>query len=166
MKLSKLLPQKKWLLTIAILPCFLFSKCKKEEVLPEYYLRCKVNGLDYRPNGCTNCTQCDFLGDTTLIIGGNRDYETLGIGIKENIGIHSGSFFLNHFVGKRGDYKNGTLTNDRYFTDSLRTGQLNIDLIDKSNKIISGTFYFKAYNNLRNDSVSISEGKFRLKYNN
>ena len=144
--------------------CFVFAKCKKEEALPEYYFRCKVNGVDYRPNGCANCTQCDLLGDTTLILAANRDFENLGIGIKDNSSIKAMQFPLNGILSNRGSYKNGTLTNDRYFTDSTHTGFLNIALVDKSRKVIEGTFYFKAYNAFRGDSISVTEGKFRLKY--
>ena len=144
--------------------CFVFAKCKKEDSLPSYYFRCKVNGADYRPNGCANCTQCDLLGDTTLIIGGNRDTESLGIGINDSSYLKTGSYFLKNVIGRRADYKNGTLTNDRYFTDANYTGLLVISKLDKSTKVIEGTFYFKAYNAFRGDSISVTEGKFRLKY--
>ncbi len=166
MKAIKSLPQKKWFFIIALIPCFLFSKCKKDEVLPEYYLRCKVNGLDFQPNGCTNCTQCSLMGDTTLILGGNRDYETLGTLIKDLTIIKVGNYPLSHLNGRMADYKNSTLPVDRFFTDSTHTGILYITLLDKTNKIIQGTFNFKAFNAYRNDSVTISDGKFRLKYNN
>ncbi len=166
MKAIKLLPQKKWFFIIALLPWFLFSKCKKDEVLPEYYLRCKVNGLDFQPNGCTNCVQCNLLGDTTLIIRGNRDYETLGIVIEDHTMIKEGVYQLSGVVGRVGDYKNSTLPIDRYFTDSSHTGFWTITVLDKTKKIIQGTFNYMAFNKYRNDSITINYGKFRLKYNN
>lgn len=71
---------------------------------------------------------------------------------------------MNDIIGRRGDYKNSTLTYDRYFTDSNHTGQLNITSLDKTKRIIQGTFYYKAYNEYRNDYVNVTDGKFRLKY--
>ena len=54
--------------------------------------------------------------------------------------------------------------NDIYKTDSRHTGELQITTLDKTNKIIQGTFCFKAYKALRNDSVSVTDGTFRLHY--
>lgn len=149
-----------------ILSLFLLtaSQCKKSTPLPEFYFLCKVDGQEYIPNGCTNCRQCDFLGDTLLLLHGNRGFETLGMGIRDVSGIKTGTYILNEIHGRRADYKNGTLVNDRYFTDSSHTGKLEITSIDKPNKIMAGTFSFNAYNSYRNDSVSITEGKFRLQY--
>ncbi|MEN9568787.1 MAG: hypothetical protein RL172_18, partial [Bacteroidota bacterium] len=49
-------------------------------------------------------------------------------------------------------------------TDSLRTGQITISKLDKSNKIIEGSFYFQAYNPVQNKTVNVTNGEFRLKY--
>jgi hypothetical protein len=43
-------------------------------------------------------------------------------------------------------------------------GNITITTLDKTNKIIAGTFYFEAYNTVQNKTVNISEGKFRLQY--
>ena len=139
------------------------SSCKKEH-LPEYYFKCKVNGQEYIPNNCANCTQAKILEDTILIIGGNRGFETLGIGINDGSGIKSANYFLNQTLGRKGDYKFSTTPNDRYYTDSVHTGLLAISLLDKQRKIIVGTFHFQAYNPLQDKKVWITEGKFRLQY--
>lgn len=141
----------------------LAASCNKEK-LPEYYFKAKLNGQEYVPDNCANCTQGKFLQDTVLIIGGNRGFETLGIGINDGGGIKVGNYLLNETVGRRGDYKFSTTPNDRYYTDTTHTGQLTITTLDKTNKIISGTFSFEAYNAVQNKTVSITEGKFRLQY--
>ena len=92
----KLLPGKIWFLVILLLPCFLFSKCKKEDPLPEYYIKCKIDGIDYLPNNCANCITADLIGDTTFILGGNRDFEALTLGIQNNDGINEGRYLLNN----------------------------------------------------------------------
>lgn len=152
----------KYLLLI-IATTFLNASCNKER-LPEYYFKCKLNGQEYVPDNCANCRDCKLLGDTTLMLRGNRGFETLGIGINDKGGIKTGNYLLHEVIGRRGDYKFSTIPNDRYFTDATHTGQLIITELDKINKIISGTFYFKAYNSFRNDSVTVTEGKFRLQY--
>jgi hypothetical protein len=142
---------------------FLAASCNKEH-LPEYYFKCKVNGQEYVPDNCANCRTADILGDTILILGGNRGFETLGIGINDNGGIKIGNYILNGIIGRRGDYKFSTTPNDRYFTDATHTGQLTITTLDKTNKIIAGTFYYDAYNAIQNKTIKITEGKFRLQY--
>lgn len=148
---------------IIITSFILFTSCNKEH-LPEYYFKCKVNGQEYVPDNCANCTTADLLNDTTLILGGNRGFETLGIGLNDKEKIKIGTYFLNEVIGRRGDYKFSTIPNDRYFTDASHIGQLNIITFDKTNNIISGTFSFEAYNIVQNKTVNITSGKFRLRY--
>lgn len=142
---------------------FFAASCNKEH-LPEYYFKCKLNGQEYVPDNCANCTQGKILQDTVLIIGGNRSFESLGIGINDGGGIKVGNYILNEIIGRRGDYKFSTSPNDRYFTDATHTGSLTITTLDKTNKIIAGTFSFQAYNSVQNKTVNITEGKFRLQY--
>jgi hypothetical protein len=145
---------------------FIFATCRKT-TLPgpnDFYFQCKIDGRTYVPNSCANCITCTIYKDTIFIFGGNAGFETVGVGINDNSGIKVYSYTLNNVIGRRGDYKNSTVTYDRYFTDSNRTGQLDIISLDKTNRIIQGTFYFKAYNAYRNDSVNVTDGKFRLKY--
>lgn len=142
------------------------ASCEKNPI-PDpngFYFRCKINGQTYIPNSCANCLTSTILKDTILILGGNSGYHTLGIGINDNTEIKVTTYILSDTIGRQGDYKNGTLTNDRYFTDANHTGQLQITTLNKTNKIIEGKFYFKAYNPYRNDSISVTDGIFRLKY--
>ncbi len=154
----------KLILLPAIFFILSFATCKKHpDKSNDFYFKCKINGQTYIP-GLGNDLTCELIADTTLLLGGNLGYEALDIGINDNTQIKVGLYFLNEIIGRQGSYKNSTLTNDRYFTDSLRTGQLHITTLDKTNKVIQGTFYFKAYNSYRNDSVSVSDGTFRLHY--
>jgi hypothetical protein len=145
----------------------LAASCNKEH-LPEYYFKCKVNGQEYMPDNCANCTTADLIGDTTFIFGGNKGIEAIAIGVKDLNGISVKVFLLNHLnlqnKGGGAIYKNTTSTIDQFKTDSIRTGQFNITTIDKTNKIIAGTFFFEAFNAVQNKTVNISEGKFRLQY--
>ena len=142
------------------------NKCKKEPAFPDFYFRCKVDGQDYRPNGCANCLTCTILGDTTFLLGANRGYEVVGIGIikLDHSLISAISYNLDQNPQQRAFYKNSTTVTDRYDTDSMHVGSLQILSLDKSTKIISGIFSFQAYNPIQNKTVSVTEGKFRLQY--
>jgi len=143
------------------------ASCKKntDPDPNSFYFQCKINGQTYIP-GLGNGLTCEILADTTLLLGGNIGFESVDIGIikLDKISITVTTYILNNNLQQNGFYDNSPLVNDIYKTDSTRTGELNITTLDKANKIISGTFYFKAYNSYRNDSVSVTDGKFRLHY--
>lgn len=61
----------------------------------------------------------------------------------------------------RGSYSPSVL--DDYITDSTHMGTLTITKFDKVNKIVSGTFTFKAINST-GEVVNITEGRFDRKY--
>ena len=142
---------------------FISNSCKKNNQSGNHYFKCKVDGQEYIPDACTNCIQVVLLRDTIFILGGNHGYETVGIGINNASNIKVGSYALNEIIGRRGDYKNNPST-DRFYTDATHTGSLQITLLDKQQKIISGTFSFQAFNTNQNKTVNITNGEFRLNY--
>lgn len=143
---------------------FVSASCNKDPKPIGDYIRCKVDGQTYTPDNCANCNVCRVLGDTIFILGANRGLEAILIGITDKSGISIKSYVLNSNVTNGGTYKNSTTTNDRFDTDLSRMGILNILMLDKNSKKISGTFYFQAYNPIQNKIVNITEGEFRLSY--
>lgn len=156
----------KYFAVIFIASFFIFSKCNKEDALGEYYFRCKIDGEIYRPSNCANCQEAQLLGDTIFLLNGNAGFKSVGLGVikldKEPVVI--GNYILNMNPQINGYYDNSPQVDDIFKTDSLRTGQLIIESLDKPNRTVSGTFYFKAYNPIQDKVVNITEGKFRLKY--
>jgi hypothetical protein len=155
----------RFLSLIFIAVFFMSNSCRKNP-LPEYYFTCKINGQEYIPNGCANCITCLVLGDTTFILGGNRGFEALVIGIikLDRVPISQEIYLLNDNPQQGATYKNSTTTYDKYETDQSHIGRLQISDLNRADKIISGNFFFKAYNSFRNDSVNVTDGRFRLKY--
>lgn len=158
--------KKKTLFLLPIASLLIAGSCNKEH-LPEYYFKCKVDGQEYVPDNCANCMTRTILGDTLLILGANRYVESIGIDVLE-YPLKEKSYILKekrNISGGTADYDN-TIGNppDIFRTDSLRTGQLTITTLDKTNKIIAGTFSYEAYNAVQNKSVKVTEGKFRLQY--
>lgn len=134
------------------------AQCKKGEEQfgsNDIYFRCKINGQTYIPT--SRGITCTIYQDTIFLLGGNNGFKVLGIGINDNDHIRCTIYDLNDKIGRRGDYKNSTIVDDRYFTDELHTGKLIIQSIDKEKRTIQGTFHFKAYNAYRNDSVTVTD---------
>jgi hypothetical protein len=157
-----------YLILPALLFTLIFATCNKTPPIPtdDFYFRCKINGQTYIPNNCANCMVAKLLGDTTLLINGNAGFESIAIGIINFTGqpIIISSYILNDNPRHGADYKNSTTTNDKFDTDATRTGQLVITSLDKTNRIIIGTFYFQAYNPIQNKTVDVTDGIFRLRY--
>ena len=61
----------------------------------------------------------------------------------------SQEILLNHLnlqnKGGGAIYKNTNSTMDQFKTDSIKTGQFHITTIDKTNKIVTGIFFFEAF---------------------
>ena len=154
-------------LLFILLPLVLLSSSCKKDRLPKFYFQCKVDGVLYEPDNCANCNSKELIGDTVLLLGANRGNEALSIGIlKRNMAI--GNYKLSSALTENNGsaiYDN-TIGNpaDIFRTDSTRTGVINITELDRSNRIIVGTFYFDAYNIPKNKILRVTEGKFRLNY--
>jgi len=156
----------KYLILILIVSACTGASCNKNH-LPEYYFKCKLNGQEYVPDNCANCRTAKVLGDTLLILGANRYVESIGVDVLE-YPLKEKPYVLKerrNAAAGTADYDNTIGSpSDIFRTDSLRTGQLTITTLDKTNKIIAGTFYYDAYNAVQNKTIKITDGKFRLQY--
>ena len=155
-----------------LLLCCLFSfallnsSCKKDR-LPTFYFQCKVDGVLYEPDNCANCKTTELFGDSIILFGMNVSNGGIGIAVRKQ-NLNQGNYnFLKLLLENNatGSYDN-TIGNptDIFRTDSIRTGIISITELDKTNKIIVGSFAFEAFNIPQNKSVKITEGRFRLNY--
>src|SRR5690606_36449 len=136
----------------------LAAACNKEH-LPEYYFKCKVNGQEYVPDNCANCRTAKVLGDTLLILGANRYVETIAIyGLEYPLKEKIYDLLSKRNIGSGSAYYDNTIGNpvDIYRTQDTLPGQLSIATLDKTNKIIAGTFYFDAFNVIQNKTVRVT----------
>src|ERR1700712_3687847 len=97
-----------------------------------FYFNCKIDGQDYAPDNCANCRVAKLLGDTTLIINGNNGFTTVVIGIinLDHAAISPGEYPLDQRPNQKAYYKNSTTVSDRFDTDSIHVGKLNVNKID------------------------------------
>jgi hypothetical protein len=65
------------------------------------------------------------------------------------------------FTGGGGTYS--LSSNNRFYTNTIKTGELKITRIDLSNSIVSGTFWFDAVNSA-GETVEIRQGRFDMNY--
>ncbi len=65
------------------------------------------------------------------------------------------------FMGSGGNYDLNP--NNRFFTNTVKTGELKITKLDPANSIISGTFWFDAIN-ASGEVVEIRQGRFDWRY--
>jgi hypothetical protein len=168
---KSIMKNKYLLLLILLTPLFINLKCRKDNTPEGYFFMCKLDGNSYRAEGgaCVNCISAALLGDTLLAISGSRSIEIIVIGIIDGQKIKESTYILNNNIRNnnikgKGTYDNNYPVDDKFDTDSLRTGQLTITRLDKVKKEIEGSFYFKAYNPVQNKIVNITEGKFRINY--
>lgn len=65
------------------------------------------------------------------------------------------------YTGCGGTYRQST--SNKFYTNTLKTGELKITKLDPSNSIISGTFWFDAINSV-GEIVEIRQGRFDWRY--
>ena len=150
----------------------LLSSCQKNDnsACVDCYnniVRCKINGVDWKPYcegdlvfGCTpiKISFYEDIGYLELIVQNSKDEKNLRI-IARNIVLDS-IFRLEH--SGLTDYKSQSNNCVHFKFDSLKSF-LKISNLESSKRIIQGEFGIKL-NNMCNDTFSISQGYFDLKY--
>ena len=82
-------------------------------------------------------------------------------------GLYSISFHSNK-EGAAFYYYNllDTYDSNQYNVDTVHSGSLHLLRLDSINHVVSGTFYFDAYNKYLNKTVKITDGRFDYHYAN
>ena len=168
----------------SVMTVFTFSQCKKKTEEPQLppetttgamTFGCKVNGKVFVPR--------DGRGKPGLYV----QYVNLGAGVgggwylnipatnwipnpPEGVNIGTDSliiaeggtyqFFKKKYGVASAFYQNGNL----YNTTDNNSGELKIKKFDSVNRIISGTFFFTGTDNSNGQTVSITEGRFDIRY--
>ena len=146
------------------------SGCKrKNNSSNSNYLNCKINGIFWEPDKHSGIGEYPLkavlLGDSILDISAMTTNQTVHICVVD-ASVVAINYPLNNNLSHTnfGVYDDNNLSSGQYVTDSLFQGTLCIINLDKSNMTVAGTFHFKAYNTLSKDSISITDGKFSIKY--
>lgn len=124
----------------------LAASCEKKDPNPaQFYIRCKIDGEDYWPNGCANFMRGQLQGDTTFLMNANAGFQSISIGIVklDKVPISMMTYILDDNLQQNGLYDNSPQVNDIFKTGLTNTGEFKITSLDKANKIISGSFFLK-----------------------
>ncbi|EKT4499498.1 hypothetical protein ABF176_001868 [Flavobacterium psychrophilum] len=137
---------------------------------------CLINGDVYLPsqsgiNSPVNC-QYEYINNEFFFImsfsddknsGPNISVQTLRINLSqgETYLLNKNSIDDGDFTGGGGAYRLSSIK--KYYTNTIKTGELKITRVDLSNSIISGTFWFDAINSA-GETVQIRSGRFDWNY--
>lgn len=144
------------------------SACKRKSV-ENYYFNCKINGQYYEPDkqgglGEYPLTAKLQSNETILSIRASRSIQNIILGIYDTTIIKEQVYQFTKTPYTSQAIYDDNLGVDDYRTDSTFTGFTTITLLDKQNMIVEGNFYFNAYSPVLNDTIQITDGKFRLNY--
>ncbi|WP_069660107.1 DUF6252 family protein [Arcticibacter eurypsychrophilus] len=158
-------------LYIALFACLtLYLACKKSNNEPDSGFKCKLNGKTWRPyNDDFKSQEAEIHllnnGQEIFIRASNsRSREGVGIGVyTPGILIVPGKYTLKSKTHFSGSYYRDA-THESFYTQSGYEGVLEILKIDTIKSRISGTFYFKAYDETSKSMVDVTNGEFDLAF--
>jgi hypothetical protein len=106
-----------------------------------------------------NITCADFRG--TIPKGVIVETRRINLQVGPIYNLNKNTIDNGDFQGGGGNYDIGA--SNRYFTNTIKTGELKITRLDLANSIISGTFWFDAVNT-SGETVKIRSGRFDIHY--
>jgi len=186
MKTKHIIYASLFLLVLSVQHC----QCKMDEILPTPIpapevlppvttigantFGCYVDGKLWLPFGSlmTPAIAGNIGGGYINISGARRhiDEPSSTISIIINNGVHDTGLyklsFISDSVGRVYYYYEikPNYDSNLYYVDTFHIGSLHILRLDSINHIMSGTFYFDAYNKYLNKTVKITDGRFDYRY--
>jgi hypothetical protein len=170
---------KKTLWLLACFGIFYACSCHKTPVEPAFQnsFSCKINGVDWKPEGGTNAT--GGIKSLSIDVGKYLDFEQVGINTLKQIKdektgndlIFEGfnlTVFLELNVNKvikKGNFIYNFKNGCNYYTpDSTNNDRITVTNLDIDRKIVKGIFQFNATSSTCKETLNITEGKFEVKY--
>ncbi|MCC6517145.1 MAG: hypothetical protein IT275_12420 [Chitinophagales bacterium] len=155
------------LITIGIIFLSIVA-CKKEPV-ETYYFNCKIDGQYFEPEnqgglGEYPITAKLLYDGIDLRIDVSKGIKNIFIAVRDSTKVKTQHYQLTNTPYKPTAIYDDNLDGNEYRTDSTSTGYVNLILLDEVSQVIEGSFYFNAYNSVLNDTIQITDGKFKLKY--
>ena len=150
--------------------CLFYTSCNKNKNTDTAYFSCYIDGQYWEPEkqqglGEYPITAKLLYDETNLRLYASKGTKEISIWIFDTNLVKNNQYLLSkHEPNYSKAYFDNSVGADWFMTDSIFIGIANIIEIDKTNKIVQGTFYFDAYNSVKKDTVHITNGKFKLKY--
>jgi len=142
--------------------------CKKEPV-ETYYFNCKIDGQYFEPEkqgglGEYPITAKLLYDGIDLRIDVFKGIKNIFIAVRDSTKVKTQQYQLTNTPYKPTAIYDDNFDGNEYRTDSTSTGYINLFLLDEVSQVIEGSFNFNAYNSVLNDTIQITDGKFKLKY--
>ena len=148
--------------------CLFYTSCNKNKNTDTAYFSCYIDGQYWEPEkraslGEYSLTAMLQSNSRSLMISAYKNLEEVFIDIFDSSKISIKTYPLNNYwdIGSRATYST-TLTGIGFKTAPDLPASVTIEEMDETT--IKGTFYFKGYDSLKNKTVNITNGKFKLKY--
>lgn len=173
------------LLSIFVLFIFCFAKCNKERLdsngLPPATQEGKntlgflLNGEPWTPKGFNGTANLSIDFDPSINNGifsisayriiTNNDRTYFGIGVNDSINTITTpkKYYLGNNTLYGSYFSNNNCTFDYFDSTVIRSGTLTITKLDRTNRIISGTFN-ATLSKAGCETINITEGRFDMKY--
>ena len=147
---------------------------------------CLVDGQAFKPGGASlsgGSLQCNYQylgngagGGYYFVLTGRYRNNNMGSG--NSIGISTDSLKIEegqiyslkskkklHAFARYSSYSSPVSVTKRYLSeDSIYVGEIWVKKLDSINQIVSGTFWFDAFDSTSNEKVKIREGRFDMRY--
>jgi len=127
-----------------------------------YTFGCLVNGEAFVTESSTDIVAIYQAGFLQLHANLQSMDQNISILINDPI-INESIYTLNDLKLGRGKFHD-QVTNCEYQTNTHIKGKLSVDLIDKANYIISGTFNMMLVSNQCSDTIRVTNGRFDTHY--
>ena len=158
----------------------LLPSCKDNEPYNPYGFRCKVNGVDWTPAipegsqwGGANATNFQYYDDVQFIgIFAKRSFTDQSVNQSMTFSAEQVSLGENKIKYRKRIFKDWHVEGNcgQYDLDTLKPHIINIEVLDRENRIISGTFQFSVHNrdyrhngeDCVEQSIDITDGEFEF----
>ena len=152
--------------SIFLLLCLLLFSCSRDNLCGNPNFCAELNGKKWFPRSndfkSSPLTARLIFGDSVFAVRASSGSERIYLSIRDGSPITTKSYVLSDTLSR--GYFDNSIASDEYLTDATQTGLLTIREINKAQKTVAGSFYFKARNSVTGEEVEVSNGIFNLKY--
>ncbi len=170
--------------TICLLACFSILcalSCRKTADDPAVFrnsFSCKINGVDWKPEGGSNATGGANMPDIIVTkfsfknavsidaLKQVRDPNNLNVNLKFEVFAFEFALEVREqiFNDRKNYFYDSANKCSNYYPDTTATSRVIVTELDTVNKIVSGRFSFDLKSENCKPKLSVTEGDFKLKY--
>lgn len=159
---------KKACFLLILLFLLMLGSCGDDTPRPfsQVYFSCKIDGVVFNAEYKTDFGYRSIDAQinnafNSVLISADDNQKNFGLLVRDTLEINKIYTLTTNSSGKSGMYSSNSLGTSSYITDTHNIGYIEFSEIDYQNGRIAGTFSFVARDSIINDTVHITDGKFR-----